>query len=96
MKTILSAVLLAFVVLSDAFAADVLQAFPPAEAGMVRHVIILPKQDDESELKVELIIGKRVTTDATNRYFLAMSPLSVELSRPRAIFLYSSIGAERR
>lgn len=69
MKTILSALLLAFVVLSDAFAADVLQAFPPAEAGMVRHVIILPKQDDESELKVELIIGKTVTTDATNRYF---------------------------
>lgn len=69
MKTTLSAVLLAFVVLSEAFAADVLQAFPPAEPGMIRHVIILPAQDDESELKVELIIGKTVIIDATNRYF---------------------------
>lgn len=69
MKAILFAVLLAFVVLADAFAADFLQAFPPAEAGMLRHVIILPKQDDESVLKVELIIGKAVIADTTNRYF---------------------------
>lgn len=69
MKTILSVLLLAFVGLCNAFAADELQAFPPAEAGMVRHVINLPKQDDESVLKVELIIGKTVITDATNRYF---------------------------
>lgn len=69
MKTLFSVLLLAFVVLFDAFASDALQAFPPAEAGMVRHVIILPKQDDESALKVELIIGKTVIADATNRYF---------------------------
>lgn len=69
MKAILYSLLFAFVVLSEAFAADVLKAFPPAEAGMVRNVITLPKQDDESVLKVELIIGKTVIIDATNRYF---------------------------
>ena len=36
---------------------------------MTRHVIRLPKQQDESALKVELIIGKTVKTDATNSYF---------------------------
>jgi len=50
-------------------AADPLQAFPPAEAGMVRHVLQLPKQADESALKVELIVGKSVLLDAQNRYF---------------------------
>lgn len=51
------------------YAADPLQAFPPAEAGMVRHVLQLPKQADESALKVELIVGKSVLLDAQNRYF---------------------------
>jgi len=50
-------------------AADPLQAFPPAEAGMVRHVLQLPKQADEAALKVELIVGKTVLLDAQNRYF---------------------------
>ena len=36
---------------------------------MTRHVISLPKQQDESAFKVELIIGKTVKTDATNSYF---------------------------
>lgn len=48
-----------------------MQAFPPAEEGMVRHVISLAQQADESALKIELIIGKTVKTDATNRYFFA-------------------------
>ena len=48
---------------------DNLQAFPPATAGMLRHVIELPPQPDESLLKVELMIGKTVKTDAANRYF---------------------------
>jgi ecotin len=52
-------------------AADPLQAFPQAEAGMVRHVIQLPAQDDEAALKVELIVGKTVQTDPANRYFFA-------------------------
>jgi ecotin len=48
---------------------DNLQAFPPAAAGMLRHVIELPPQADESLLKVELMIGKTVKIDAVNRYF---------------------------
>ena len=36
---------------------------------MTRHVISLPKQQDESAFKVELIIGKTVKTDASNSYF---------------------------
>ena len=52
-----------------ALAADNLKAFPPAEAGMVRFVLQLPAQTDESALKVELIVGKTVELDARNRYF---------------------------
>ena len=36
---------------------------------MTRHVIRLGKRKDENAFKVELIIGKTVKTDATNRYF---------------------------
>jgi len=50
-------------------AADNMKAFPPAEEGMVRHVLQLPKQDDESAFKVELIVGKTVQVDEGNRYF---------------------------
>ena len=50
-------------------AADDMKAFPPAEKGMVRHVLQLPKQADESAFKVELIVGKTVRVDAGNRYF---------------------------
>jgi ecotin len=67
--TRLSIALLALVVCAFAAAADNLKAFPPAAAGMVRHVIHLPQQQDESAFKVELIIGKTVKTDANNRYF---------------------------
>lgn len=54
-------------------AADNMKAFPPAEEGMTRNVIQLPKQDDESAFKVELIVGKTVQTDQANRYFFAGS-----------------------
>lgn len=54
---------------SAAQAADDMKAFPPAEKGMVRHVVKLPKQDDESAFKIELIAGKTVQLDAVNRYF---------------------------
>jgi len=55
--------------IASAFAADNLKAFPPAEEGMVRYVINLPEQADETAFKVELIVGKTVKTDAANRYF---------------------------
>jgi ecotin len=71
MKTILAIAMLFVVCGPRAFAADDMKAFPPAEEGMTRHVIRLPKQEDESAFRVELIIGKTVKTDAINRYFFA-------------------------
>lgn len=50
-------------------AADNMKAFPPPDEGMVRYVLQLPKQDDESAFKVELIVGKTVQVDERNRYF---------------------------
>jgi len=50
-------------------AADDMKAFPRAEKGMVRHVLQLAQQSDESAFKVELIVGKKVRVDAENRYF---------------------------
>ena len=63
------AVLSLFTAMSTAQAADNMKAFPPAEAGMVRQVLQLPQQADESAFKVELIAGKTVQIDAANRYF---------------------------
>jgi ecotin len=50
-------------------AADNMKAFPLAEAGMVRYVLQLIRQDNEPALKVELIVGKTVQADEQNRYF---------------------------
>ena len=50
-------------------AEDNLKAFPPPEAGMTRHVLLLPQHDDEASRKVELIVGQTVETDKVNRYF---------------------------
>jgi ecotin len=48
-----------------------LKAFPPADQGMTRHVLMLAPQEHEDSLRVELQIGKTVHTDAANRYFFA-------------------------
>ena len=69
MKTVLYIVFFAFASISAAFADDNMKAFPPAGDGAIRYVIALPKHEDESAFKVELIIGKIVMTDAINRYF---------------------------
>lgn len=70
MKTVFSIAVLSFVAaMSSVSAADNMKAFPPAEKGMVRYVLQLPKQDDEYAFKVELIVGKTVQLDAGNRYF---------------------------
>ena len=53
----------------SAQAADDMKAFPPAGKGMVRHVLQLPGQADETVFRVELIVGKTVRTDKENRYF---------------------------
>ena len=49
--------------------ADSMKAFPPAEEGMVRYVLQVPKQDDEAAFKLELIVGKVVKVDDRNRFF---------------------------
>ncbi|HHA18558.1 MAG TPA: proteinase inhibitor I4 serpin [Methylophaga sp.] len=54
-------------------AADNMNAFPPAEEGMIRNIIQLPKQDDESAFKLEIIVGKTVKIDHANRYFFSGS-----------------------
>ena len=70
MKKICSlTVLLFFAAILSALADDNMKAFPPAGEGMVRHVLQLPKYDDESAYKVELIVGKMVQVDEVNRYF---------------------------
>ena len=48
-----------------------MKAYPEAEKGMTRHVLKLPKEADETAMKVELIVGKTVETDGTNRHFFA-------------------------
>ena len=54
-----------------ASAGDDMKAFPPAENGMVRHVLQLPEQEDESAFRVELIVGKTVRIDKDNKYFFS-------------------------
>jgi ecotin len=65
----LSIFLLFVLLAATAIAADNMKAFPPAEEGMIRYVISLPKQADESNFRVELIVGKTLRIDAVNRYF---------------------------
>ena len=69
MKHWIVAMLLALSAMPAAWAQDYMKAFPPAEAGMVRHVLQLPERDDESAFKVELVVGKTVQTDPHNRHF---------------------------
>ena len=68
MKQYLIAVALV-VLAAPAQAQDNMKAFPPAEKGMVRCVLHLPKHQDESSRKVELMVGKTVQLDEQNRYF---------------------------
>jgi ecotin len=46
-----------------------MKAFPPADEGMTRHVLMLPPHEQEDSLRVELQIGKTVSTDPHNRFF---------------------------
>ena len=65
--------LIAILLLSSmlpAHAMDNMKVFPSANQGKVRYVLQLPKQDDESAFKVELIVGKTVQVDERNNYFL--------------------------
>lgn len=46
-----------------------LKPYAEADEGMLRYVIELPKLEDESLRKVELVVGKTVLTDGMNRHF---------------------------
>lgn len=56
-----------------------LKAFPPADQGMTRHVLMLPPAEQEDSLRVELKIGKTLKTDAANRYFFGGSLQAVNI-----------------
>ena len=64
-----SVILSLLIVMPASQAADDMKAFPPAEEGMVRYVLQLPKQNDETAFRLELIAGKTVQLDESNRYF---------------------------
>ena len=66
-----TAVLLAFAPAAFAqSAASELKAFPPAETGMQRHVIILPEEANEDALQVEILPGKMLEVDC-NRVMIS-------------------------
>lgn len=69
MKAWVGTILLLMCGVTAGLAADNMTAFPPADQGMVRYVLQLPQQPDESSLKVELIVGREVLVDEKNRYF---------------------------
>ena len=50
-------------------AARDLKPYPPAEKGMTRFAIFLPKLENEEDYKVELIVGKQVLADTVNHHF---------------------------
>ena len=47
----------------------VMKAFASAESGMTRLTLYLPPQQNESDWRVELLVGKMVQVDTVNRYF---------------------------
>jgi ecotin len=69
MKTLATGLMLLLATTVAADAADELKAFPPPEPGMVRYVLQLQEQPDESTYQVELIVGKTVSLDPQNQYF---------------------------
>lgn len=70
-KILLNVVLLSYLAALPFQAFGDMKAFPPAEDGVVRYVLQLPKEEDESLRKVELIVGKMVHVDKRNRYFFS-------------------------
>lgn len=55
------------------------RAFPMPEAGMTRHLLILEPLADESQYRVELIVGKTIETDGVNHYSFAGKIEHVEI-----------------
>lgn len=76
---ILSTFILAAAASAQSEAERNLKAFPPPEVGMTRHVLMLPPHNDEDSLRVELQIGKLVSTDPVNHYFFGGSLEAVRI-----------------
>lgn len=66
MKTFLLSLSIVFALSLRAAEHPELKAYPPAADGQVRHVIVVPYMAEENDYKVEVIVGKVITTDATN------------------------------
>ena len=61
-------------------AVDQLVAFPAAEAGQTRYVLMVPAQENEDAFKVELIVGKTELVDPHNRFFFGGRLEEVEVT----------------
>jgi len=57
-----------------------LKAFPPADEGMSRHVLMLPPQCDDAAFQVQILAGRTESLDEHNRYFFTggMKEVSIE------------------
>ena len=79
MKKLFAFIFLMFTITLLAQAAGDIKAYPPAEKGMVRHILHLPKKDNESLFRIELIVGKTMRLDKSNQYFFggSIEPLTV-------------------
>lgn len=74
MKQVISAFcVLFFAGWVSCLAQDDMKAFPAAEPGVVRYVWNAPSLENESEARVEIVIGKMAEVDDRNHYFLAGS-----------------------
>ena len=72
MKTLFALAVLASVINAAAATDEAvrnLKAFPPAEPGMKRLVIFVPPKKAEEDFRVQLLVGKTVSTDGVNRHF---------------------------
>jgi ecotin len=67
---------------ADASEHPELKAFPPAQDGMGRSVIVLPHKErsEEGDFKVEILVGREMLTDGVNRVRLgnAIEPRKLE------------------
>ena len=48
---------------------DNIHMFPQAQEGFVRHVIEVPKTDNDNEHRIELLIGKKMMVDCNHHSF---------------------------
>lgn len=67
----LSTLFLGTFAMAQQSAQDNLKAFPQATEGMKRLVVYLEAKEQEEDYRVELLVGKTVEVDASNRFFFS-------------------------